>query len=58
MEGGSVDPHDSIGALTIREQGFWDMVYYNDNKDPPQNSIGNYFGPYIRAGRAQGLGSI
>ena len=35
----------TIGALNIRI-GFWGPSYSNYNK-APQNSIGNYFGPYI-----------
>ena len=31
----------SIGALIIRI-GFWGPFYHDYNKEPPQNSIGNY----------------
>ena len=34
-----------IGALIIR-MGFWGILYYNYNKEPAPNSIGNYQGPY------------
>ena len=37
----------SIGALVIRI-GFWGSVYYSYNKEPPQNNIGKYVGPYIK----------
>ena len=30
-----------MGALIIRI-GFWGPLYYNHNKEPPPNSIGNY----------------
>ena len=29
--------------------GFWGIVYYNYNKEPPKIDIGNYQGPYIIA---------
>ena len=35
----------TTGALKMRI-GFWGPLYYNHNKEPPQNSIGNYLGPY------------
>ena len=35
----------SIGALIIRI-GFWCPLSYKYNKEPPQNSIGNYLGLY------------
>ena len=35
---------NTIGAFIIRI-GFWDPFYYNKNKEPPQNSIGNFVGP-------------
>ena len=38
-------PSSNIGALIIRI-GFWGPLYYIYNKEPPQNSIGNYLGPY------------
>ena len=38
---------NNIGALIIR-MGFWGPLYYNYNREPPQNSVGNYLGPYIR----------
>ena len=36
-----------VGALIMRT-GFWGIVYYNYNKEPPRNSIGNYAGPYTK----------
>ena len=36
----------NVGALLIRI-GFGGISCFNANKEP-QNSIGNYFGPYIR----------
>ena len=38
----------NVGALTIRIE-FWGIIYYSYNKDPPQNSIGNYLSPYVSA---------
>ena len=35
----------NTGALIIRI-GFWGPLYDNYNKEPPQNSIGIYLGPY------------
>ena len=32
-------------ALIIRIE-FWGILYYTYNQEPPQNSIGNYLGPY------------
>ena len=40
-----VDTAYNVGALIIRK-GFWGPLYYNYNKEPPQNSIGNYLGPH------------
>ena len=39
-----ITANPNIGALIIRT-GFWGPLYYNHNKEP-QNSIGNYYGPY------------
>ena len=36
----------NAGAGTIRI-GFWAPLYYNYTTKNPQNSIGNYSGPYI-----------
>ena len=35
----------SVVALIIRI-GFWAPLYYNDNKEPPNYSIGSYEGLY------------
>ena len=40
---------DNRGALIIRV-GFGGPVYYNYTTEPPQNSIGNYLGPYMVLG--------
>ena len=37
-----------MGALIIRIRS-WGPFYYNYNKDPPHNNIGNYFGSYIES---------
>ena len=42
----------TIGALIIRI-GFWGPLYYSYNKEP-QNSIGNYSGPYITESQVSG----
>ena len=48
----------NAGALIIRI-GFGGVLYYNYNKDnkEPQNSIGNYYGPYSKSSglRVDGL---
>ena len=48
----------SAGALIIRI-GFGGVIYYNYNKDnkEPQDSIGNYYGPYSKSSglRVEGL---
>ena len=41
------EPEDSVGALIIGI-GFWGPLYHNHNKEPPQNSIGNYLSPDSR----------
>ena len=42
----------NIGALIIGI-GFWGSLYYNYNEGPPpENSTGNYSGPYIKGFRA------
>ena len=40
--------YPNIGALIIRI-GFWCILYHKYNKEPHQNSIGNYLGPYSKA---------
>ena len=35
----------NVGAL-INRIGFWGPWYYNNNNREPQNSRGNYLGPY------------
>ena len=39
--------HLLASTLGIARTGFWSPVYDNDNKEPPQNSKGNYLGHYI-----------
>ena len=48
----------NVGALTIRI-GFWGIVYYAKNKEPPQNSTGTYLGPHSnpRGGSSEGASS-
>ena len=37
----------NTGALIITIR-FWGPLYYIYSKEPPQNSIGNYFGSYTK----------
>ena len=47
----------NIGALIIGI-GFWGLLYYSSNKEPPKKTnIGNYYlGPYSKRLWASGLG--
>ena len=36
----------NVGALIIRI-GLCGLIYYIHKKEPPQNSLGNYGGPYV-----------
>ena len=37
----------NIGAI-ISRIGFWGIFCSGYDKEPPENSIGNYLGPYLR----------
>ena len=53
---GLIVEYYNVGALIIRI-GFWGPLYYNYDKEP-QNSIGNYLGPYIKYGSPRAFHSL